>query len=204
MSVLELEPFEEFVVHHNQALYDLPHWPACPDDGHPPGDGTMIGMGHADRAELVRDIADVRSAFEFGGHYGQGIVSWLEAFPEITKVGWTDNEGAFAGSNAACLDNVRTYLHAHDRRCDIWYSDTVRDAVGMQFDVVLVDGDHARDATLCDLALALAMRPKALLVDDMAMGPVAEAVKEFARYMGLRYDTHYQVAAGTAVFRLED
>lgn len=171
----------------------LPHRPG--DSMHPPS-----ATGYEDRVPLVRGLSDIHSAFEFGGHYGFGLVTWLHTFPEITRVGWCDNESMFPDSNLACEENVRAYLG--DRRCQVWWCDAARDAVGQQYDLVMVDGDHNQMPALIDLALALAMRPKVILVDDMQLGGVDAAVRDFSNYTGIPYELHSNIAAGTAVMYL--
>jgi hypothetical protein len=180
-----------------ETLYELPRWPGDASSNNKPDP-----KGYADRVELLLPrLKQVRSCFEFGGHFGWGLVTWLDAFPKITWAGWTDNEGAIAGSNAACEENVRSYLG--DRRCQLWWTTRPTEAVlgALKIDLVMVDGDHAYPAALVDLSLALAMRPKAIMVDDMQIGGVASAVRDFSQYSGLSYEEH-SVAAGTAIFWL--
>jgi len=173
-----------------EALRALPH---CPNDEFP---GTK---GYEDRVPLVADLR-ILSCFEFGGHFGFGLVTWLHTFPEITWAGWCDNERAFTGSNLACGENVRAYLG--ERRVQLWWCEVPTEALGRKADLVMVDGDHGYGSCLIDLTLALSMKPKVILVDDLQLGGVDQAVRDFSAYSGLRFDS-YPVAAGTAVFRLE-
>jgi hypothetical protein len=167
---------------------------------HRPGDmGFPAATGYEDRVPLVSSL-DIHSAFEFGGHFGFGVVTWLHTFPNITSVGWSDNESAFVGSNASCEENIREYLD--QRRCKLWFTDKAHEAVGRKYDLVMVDGDHNYPYALVDLALALAMCPKVILVDDMQIGGVDAAVRDFSNYTGIPYDHHPQIAAGTAVMYL--
>ena len=178
-----------------EALLALPHWPLGPDDANRPD-----AQGYIDRAELVRDVEGVTSCFEFGGHYGWGLATWIHTFPGITRVGWCDNEGAFEGSNQACYENV---LAATTGQLAVEWFTNAGQCVDRQYDLVMVDGDHGHGATLIDLALALAMRPKVIVVDDMQLGGPNQAVHDFANYTGLTFDL-FPAAAGTARFLLED
>jgi hypothetical protein len=154
--------------------------------------------GYVDRVRLVEDVEDVRSCFEFGGHYGCGLITWLWAFPEITWAGWCDNQTAFAGSNATCEANVRGFLG--ERPCQLWYTESAIEAVGIRADLVMVDGDHSAEGAMIDLTLAFAMQPKVVLCDDMNMETVRHGVEAFRYYTGRRYK-EYGAAAGTAIFR---
>lgn len=178
------------------ALEKLPRWPG--DDAGLPRPGAQA---YIDRMNLVSDLT-IRSAFEFGGHFGHGLVTWLVTFRStITKVGWSDNEGAFEGSNAACEENLRAYAKEWLQPiAEMWHTEFPWKTGGRHYDLVMVDGDHAQQATLVDLSLAIAMRPKVLLVDDLQLGPVRAAVDDFAHYTGLRYEEAMNVAAGTAIF----
>ena len=169
-------------------LLDMPHWPNEPEEAEKPDP-----QGYIDRVPLVKDIKGIRSCFEFGGHFGWGLATWCYTFPIVKRVGWCDNEGAFVGSNQACYENLLTF----GRVTDIEWFTNARQCVGLQYDLVMVDGDHGYGATLVDLGLALAMRPKVILADDMQLGGPNQAVHDFCAYTGLQFDL-FPVAAGTA------
>lgn len=138
-----------------------------------------------------------RRVFEFGGHFGFGLITLLDACPEVEWAGWTDNESAIAGSNEACAQNLAAYLDRRPTPCKLWHSTTVADAAGLRAQLVVVDGDHSYHGCLVDLALAHAMRPNTIVVDDyLNIGGVAQAVHDFAAYAGYEIGV---VHAGTGL-----
>lgn len=164
-------------------------------------DSVRSDNGYEARVALCRD-AEARSVFEFGCQYGHGLMSLLEACPNATRAGWIDNEGAHAGSNAAALENLEHYQLITGRSVELWHGVRARQAIGLQYDVVMVDGAHGRNECLSDLTLALAMRPRLIVVDDYrTLESVRQAVGGFAEYHGFEVEAADHVGAGLAFFR---
>lgn len=151
-------------------------------------------------AYLREHAPQARSVFEFGALVGYFLVTALDACPGIARVSWLDNELHTPESNRMTREN----LDAVGRVGEHLWTDTVRDVVSddcEQYDIVHVDGEHTLHACLVDLGLALAMRPKLILVDDTdAISEVREAVELFSGYVGLESEYHDTVN-GFAVLR---
>jgi hypothetical protein len=140
----------------------------------------------APKAEICR-IVKPRTVFEFGAYHGLFLVSALYGHPGIEELGWIDNELYLEGSNEMAAANVRSVnpdvklWWRHDDHCS---------APGFgQADLVHVDSDHSFHGCLRDLAFALLMDPKVILVDDHipAHAPVERAVAAFCEWQELDY-----------------
>lgn len=147
-------------------------------------------------AENARE--PIRSVFEFGALVGYFLVTAADACPNLRSFRWIDPEIALPGSNELCLANLKSVLGTAGFG---WWPAYNFDHALRDADVVHVDGDHSYSATLIDLTLGLAMRPRLLLVDDyQAIGEVRAATDDFARYMGLDVE-EITTANGLAVIR---
>jgi len=179
-------------------LAALPH--------HRGGEYWRTDMFPVKHAYLAEHAPDARSVFEFGALVGYFLVTALDACPGIERVAWVDSELHTPGSNLLCEANVRAALA--DRlgvRLNAWSTSVLSYLAAShwrkRYDVVQVDGEHSLHACLVDLSLALAMRPKLILVDDTdAIAEVREAVELFAGYVGLEPEYHATVN-GFAVLR---
>lgn len=154
---------------------------------------------------LRENVPDARSVFEFGALCGYFLVTACDACPDIRTVGWCDSELHTPGSNEMVVKNLRwqwAMTPVEHRVRDLphmAYSNRVlEDGI---YDVVHVDGEHTYRGCLIDLALALAMQPKAILVDDShAIAEVKAAIEDFCGYLGLEPEW-FETVNGFAVIR---
>ena len=155
--------------------------------------------GYDLRFDVASRYSDARRLFEFGGHFGHGLVTLLEACPNATWAGWTDNESLIPGSNQACRENLTAWCKQSGRKVGTWYSEQAIGAAGQRADLVVVDGDHGYHGAMIDLSLAAAMRPIAVLVHDVEnIGGVMQAVENFVDYTAATCEI-VSGAAGLAV-----
>jgi hypothetical protein len=161
----------------------------------------LFTVRHAVLRELVPDATSV---FEFGAHGGHFLITAIDACPKITRVAWCDNESYLAGSNRLAAASIRHVFD--DRELSLrWFDHTLKAAAQRsQYDIVQVDGDHSMFGCCTDLAIALTMRPKIIMVDDFNAEPHAQvrlATERFAQYVGVEID-EYVTVNGLGVIRL--
>lgn len=134
-------------------------------------------------------VPDADSVFEIGACFGHFLVTALDALERCVRVGWCDNETHTPGSNAGVVANLDRWRALSGRQVSgEWFDHLVKITTRSfdRWDVVHVDGEHTLHACLIDLGVALALRPRVILVDDtIAHQPVIEAVKLFSTYTGL-------------------
>ena len=146
------------------------------------------GMAN-DNFDVVRGMAAAlrpKSYYEIGARLGHSIISMCAGNPDILKIGWCDNESYVAHSNDRVVRNLRVF---YERYRDglvphLEYTTDINLAYHQMrsYDAIMVDGEHTRAGKIRDLDIALACRPKYIMVDDYFFLPlVRNAIREWAQ-----------------------
>ncbi len=170
------------------------------------GDGYAVMDLFPIRHKLIAEMdPHPRSVFEFGAYRGYFLVTALDAAPEITRIGWIDNEAHTSGSNEMVRQNLLHYnfeYRGENRMPHVWYETSAYRSVEFgEAELVQVDGEHTYPATMTDLIWARQMGPRMILVDDWrAFQSVREAVTHFCALYGWTNEV-VETVNGLAVLR---
>jgi predicted O-methyltransferase YrrM len=156
-----------------------------PDDGFVRNEGLGLVRRIYAEKHAVASLLRPRSVLEIGVRYGYSAAAFLAAVPGARYYGLdkdSDSHGGTRDSYNWALKMLAEKFPLAAVSVAVQDTSELLTLPGLAgaWDLVHVDGDHSEAGCTHDLGLALAARPKWILVDDLThLFDVARAVHEF-------------------------
>ena len=125
----------------------------------------------------------IKTVFEIGTFAGYSATMFLEMFPYLEKI-TTIDPNHFSVKAGAALKQKYGDKVEFIQTTSGWYKE--RD----QVDLVYIDGSHIHPKPARDIDMALAMKPRFIMMDNIELPGVRKAVQRF-KLMDIKYNPQY-------------
>ena len=133
--------------------------------------------------QRVGEHNKIKTVFEIGTFAGYSATIFLEMFPDLEKITTIDPNRFSPKAGAALKERYGDRVEFLNVSSGMYRDRT-------QVDLVYIDGNHKDPKPQEDLVMALEMRPRFIMMDNVELPDVRHAIKKYG-LMDIEFDPQY-------------